>query len=131
MKNYLALLFAISILILSGCRKDEFDDNGGNNPPGATNGSISGLITYRGAISGTTYNAQGARVYILKGTCSPGNLYDYSTSTNSGGRYNFTSVPPDTYALDAEITVNGFDYYGKACVTVGNGQNRSVNITLN
>lgn len=130
MKQKLLIFFVLVLSLSSGCKKDDIDPNNPNNP-NVVNGSISGLITYRGAITNITYNAQGAKVYILEGTCSPGNLYDKMTTTNSGGRYNFTSVPPGTYALDAEITVNGFNYYGSTCVTVGNGQSRTINLTLN
>lgn len=130
MKHKLLFLITFLLALSSGCKKDDVDPNNPNSP-NVVNGSISGTITYRGALTGIIYNAQGAEVYILEGTCSPGNLYDKMTTTNSGGRYNFTSVPPGNYALDAEVTVNGFNYYGSTCVIVGNGQSRTVNLTLN
>lgn len=127
MKTNLIMLMMAIIATTIGCSKD---DNSFEQDNMVINGSVAGKINYIGAVSGITYNASGARVYMLEGTCTPTILYDKTTITDNSGRYFFNDIAPGIYALDAEVTVNGFDYYGKTCVTISDGQNRTVNFTL-
>lgn len=90
----LTLLFFITTVLLSSCTKDESE--------------LRGQITYIGAITGIEYYADGARVYLVNSTTDENYT---STTTDASGNYQFYPVPDGSYYIDAEITVNGIDYW--------------------
>ncbi|MBV9759659.1 MAG: carboxypeptidase regulatory-like domain-containing protein [Acidobacteriaceae bacterium] len=54
--------------------------------------------------------------------------YQYRASTDGSGRYVFTSIPPGTYSVTAEV--QGFDKAVLTNVTVNVSENASANLTL-
>jgi Carboxypeptidase regulatory-like domain len=82
-------------------------------------GTLSGILTDpSGAV------VQGAKVTLLdeqKG-------YQFSTQSDSGGRYLFASVPPGTYSVSAEIA--GFEKAVIPHIIVNVSENPKANLTL-
>jgi len=99
MKNLRLLLFIIftfTTLFLGSCKKN---DN-----------SVSGVITYVGAVSGIEYKASGAVVYLMVNNTD----YIEKTTTDADGAYVFYPVDDGEYHIEAEVTVNLIDYDGKS-----------------
>lgn len=112
MQNLKLLTFTLIATVLCfnlSCKKEA--GSGGK-------GTIKGRVTYIGAITGNEFVAAGATVYLTYGTCNLSNVYDEKITADSDGEFTFNFLNKGLYLVDAEISVNGFDYYGEVCTEI-------------
>ena len=87
------VMTVLAVTVLSSCKKDD--------------GSVSGQVTYIGEITGISYVAVGATVYLMTSDTE----YLETTTTDAEGNYEFYPVIDGTYHIEADITVNLIEYF--------------------
>lgn len=119
--NKTFVLLTLSILfigLISSCKKSD--------------SVITGKVTYIGAVSGITYDADGADVQLHMGSVGQTGSPSEMTTTDANGNYNFNLLGDGNWTISASITVNGINYYGESQVVTTNGSNSvSANIVMN
>jgi hypothetical protein len=117
--KYAILSFAILLSgLFSSCKKSD--------------SVINGKVTYIGAVSGITYDADGADVQLHMGAVGQTGGPSEITTTDANGNYNFRFLGDGNWTISASITVNGIYYYGESAVVMTNGSNSAVaNIVMN
>jgi hypothetical protein len=95
-------ILTLFVALLSSCRKN---DN-----------KLSGTITYKGAITGIEYKANGAFVglYIDQAL----DFEVYSTTTDSEGNYSLYPVDNGDYFMYSSITVAGILYENVRSISI-------------
>jgi hypothetical protein len=93
--------------------------------------AITGQAIYVGAISGISYAASGAEIYLTYTDCNPNLGYDEKTFADANGNFKFTNLNKGRYFLRAKTRVNGFDYFGSKCIDIARvGDEMVVDITM-
>ena len=127
MKNlsFLFIFLATLVITISSCKKEDPDDVESGTA------TIRGKVLYKSCTTGITSNAAGAEVYIIqKDACSPDNLFDVKVIADSDGNYRFDNLIAGKYVVDAFWEGTLCDYEGYICVTLGRGESRTADFTI-
>jgi hypothetical protein len=108
------ILLTLIIAVITGCRRN---DN-----------QLSGKLTYKGAITGIEYKANGA--YIGLYIDSDLDFLVYSTFADSDGNYSFYPVDKGDYYVYSSITIAGILYEKLSTVSIKANSTLNKNLLL-
>jgi hypothetical protein len=114
--SVIIVLVSLMALALSSCNKEE--------------STITGQLTYSGAITGIEYYANGASVYLYHNSVE---LDDSPlvVTADENGNFSFNNLYEGKWQVYATIVVNGFTYTGMSSIFWTSGEDiQTVNLVL-